>query len=97
MQIGDITLDWLHDAHFGLDGGAMFGVVPKVVWSKRYPADADNFIPLALRPLLIRRPGMVMVVDAGYGNKLNDKQRGQFRLDRESDPRRDLRAFGLSE
>lgn len=96
MQIGEITLDWLHDADFGLDGGAMFGVVPKVVWSKRYPADADNILPLSLRPLLIRSPGVAMVVDAGYGNKLDAKQRAQFRLSRESDPRRALAEFGLA-
>ena len=96
MQFGDISLDWLYDADFGLDGGAMFGVVPKVVWSKRYPADAENFIPLSLRPLLVRRPGVVMVIDAGYGNKLTEKQRVQFRLSGACDPRRDLARFGLA-
>ncbi len=95
MRIGDLSLDWLYDADFGLDGGAMFGVVPKVVWQKRYPSDHDNFIPLALRPLLIRGPGFNMVVDAGYGNKLTAKQQGQFRLSRPGDPARDLREFGL--
>jgi glyoxylase-like metal-dependent hydrolase (beta-lactamase superfamily II) len=95
MQIGSLTLDWLYDADFGLDGGAMFGVVPKVVWQKRYPADAENFIPLALRPLLIRGPGFTLLVDAGYGNKLTEKQRAQFRLSRPSDPARALGAFGL--
>ena len=95
MQIGDISIDWLYDADFGLDGGAMFGVVPRVVWSKRYPADAENFIPLSLRPLLVRRPGVVLVIDAGYGNKLTEKQRAQFRLSRACDPRRDLARFGL--
>jgi len=96
MQVGSFTLDWLYDADFGLDGGAMFGVVPKIVWQKRYPADPDNFIPLSLRPLLIRGPGCTAVVDAGYGNKLTPKQQAQFRLSRPGDPVRALREAGLA-
>ncbi len=95
MDLGPITLDWLHDADFGLDGGAMFGVVPKVVWQKRYPADADNFLPLSLRPLLVRGPGFNLLVDSGYGSKLTEKQQKQFRLSRPCDPVRALREFGL--
>lgn len=95
MQLGELSLNWLYDADFGLDGGAMFGVVPKVVWQKRYPADAENFIPLALRPLLVQGPGFNLLVDAGYGAKLTEKQRGQFRLSRPSDPVRALREFGI--
>ncbi|MBM3275195.1 MAG: MBL fold metallo-hydrolase [Candidatus Sericytochromatia bacterium] len=95
MKLGEISLEWLYDADFGLDGGAMFGVVPKAVWQKRYAADDENFLPLALRPLLIRGPGFTLLVDAGYGSKLNEKQRKQFRLSRPSDPARALREAGL--
>lgn len=95
MQIGDYSLDWLYDAEFGLDGGAMFGVVPRVAWQKRYPADDENFLPLALRPLLIRGNGVTTLVDAGYGTKLTEKQQAQFRLSRQSDPVRALAVVGL--
>ncbi|MBM3270629.1 MAG: MBL fold metallo-hydrolase [Candidatus Sericytochromatia bacterium] len=95
MQLGPISLDWLYDADFGLDGGAMFGVVPKIVWQKRYPADDQNFLPLVLRPLLVRGPGFNLLIDAGYGNKLDEKQRKQFRLSRASDPARVVREFGM--
>ena len=59
MQFGDLTLTPLWDGTFRLDGGAMFGVVPKPLWEKRAPADEKNRIRLGLRPLLVqsaRRP-----------------------------------------
>ena len=52
MQFGDLTLTPLWDGSFRLDGGAMFGVVPKPLWEKRAPADERNRIRLGLRPLL---------------------------------------------
>jgi glyoxylase-like metal-dependent hydrolase (beta-lactamase superfamily II) len=56
-----------------LDGGAMFGVVPKPLWERRMPADARNRIPLALRCLLIEHPDGLVLVDTGIGNKETDK------------------------
>ena len=54
MQFGDFELTPLFDGFFRLDGGAMFGVVPKPLWEKRAPADDKNRITLAMRPLLVR-------------------------------------------
>jgi len=96
MKLGEWTLDWLHDTAFGLDGGAMFGVVPRMVWQRKYPVDRDHFIPLALRPLLIRGHGRTLLVDSGYGSKLDARQQGQFRLIRPCDPVRTLAAAGLA-
>ncbi|MEB3300303.1 MAG: MBL fold metallo-hydrolase [Candidatus Sericytochromatia bacterium] len=96
MRLGDWTLDWLHDTAFGLDGGAMFGVVPRIVWQRKYPADRDHFIPLALRPLLIRGYGRTILVDSGYGSKLDARQQWQFRLIRPCDPVRALAAANLA-
>lgn len=56
-----------------LDGGAMFGVVPKPLWEKRIPADARNRIPLALRCLLVETPDALVLIETGLGNKENDK------------------------
>ncbi|HEV7590868.1 MAG TPA: MBL fold metallo-hydrolase [Longimicrobium sp.] len=56
-----------------LDGGAMFGVVPKPLWERRIPADARNRIPLALRCLLVETPDALVLVETGLGNKENEK------------------------
>ncbi|MBI4542894.1 MAG: MBL fold metallo-hydrolase [Gemmatimonadetes bacterium] len=56
-----------------LDGGAMFGVVPKPLWERRIPADARNRIPLALRCLLVEHPDGLVLVDTGVGNKEDAK------------------------
>jgi glyoxylase-like metal-dependent hydrolase (beta-lactamase superfamily II) len=56
-----------------LDGGAMFGVVPKPLWSRRAPPDERNRIPLAMRCLLVESDGRTVLVDTGLGNKENEK------------------------
>lgn len=56
-----------------LDGGAMFGVVPKPLWQKRIPADDRNRIPLAMRCLLVETPDALVLIDTGAGNKESDK------------------------
>ena len=56
-----------------LDGGAMFGVVPKPLWEKRIPADARNRIPLALRCLLLETPDALVLIETGLGNKEGEK------------------------
>jgi len=72
MQLGDLELTPLLDRHFRLDGGAMFGVVPKPLWEKRAPADDRNRITMAMRPLLVRGERL-MIVDAGAGAKMGPK------------------------
>ena len=63
MQFGDLELISLSDGVFRLDGGSMFGVVPKVLWEKRAPADEKNRITLGLRPLVVRGAGKTMIID----------------------------------
>ena len=60
-------------ANFKVDGGAMFGVIPKALWSRVYPADPDNLIVLALRSLIVETEGHVVLVDTGWGNKQDEK------------------------
>ncbi|MBN1886194.1 MAG: MBL fold metallo-hydrolase [Candidatus Krumholzibacteriota bacterium] len=72
---------------FRLDGGAMFGVVPKVLWEKTDPADGDNRIAMAMRILYAERGGMRLVVDAGAGDKLGEKMIRNYRI--ESPPLRE--------
>lgn len=59
--------------NFLADGGAMFGVVPKVLWQKYYPCDTDNFCKVALRSLLVDTGERVFLFDNGCGNKLSEK------------------------
>ena len=59
--------------NFKLDGGAMFGVVPKTIWSKTNPADANNLIDIAARCMLIEDGSRLILIDTGMGNKQSDK------------------------
>jgi glyoxylase-like metal-dependent hydrolase (beta-lactamase superfamily II) len=60
-------------ANFRVDGGAMFGVIPKALWSKAYPADERNLIVLTLRSLIVETDGHIILVDTGWGNKQDEK------------------------
>jgi len=60
-------------ANFKVDGGSMFGVVPKVLWSRVYPANEKNLIDLTLRSLVVEAEGHVILVDTGWGDKQDEK------------------------
>lgn len=64
--------------HFKLDGGAMFGVVPKAIWQKTNPADEKNLIDIASRSLLIEEGNRLILIDTGMGNKQSDKFFGYY-------------------
>ncbi|MFN4198059.1 MAG: MBL fold metallo-hydrolase [Flavobacterium sp.] len=64
--------------NFKLDGGAMFGVVPKVIWNKTNPADANNLIDIAARCLIIEEGNRLILIDTGMGNKQSDKFFGYY-------------------
>lgn len=75
MRIGPFTVSACTHGYFRLDGGAMFGTVPKAIWSGLAPADGDNRIRLAARSLIIRAGDRVFMIDAGMGDRWTDKQR----------------------
>jgi glyoxylase-like metal-dependent hydrolase (beta-lactamase superfamily II) len=81
MKLGDLELTPLLDGYFRLDGGAMFGVVPKTLWEKRTAADERNRITMAMRPLLVRGE-RVMIIDAGCGDKMDAKSADIYGFDR---------------
>jgi len=60
-------------SNFRVDGGAMFGVVPKVLWSRVYASDENNLIVLTLRSLIVETDGHVILVDTGWGDKQDEK------------------------
>ena len=70
----------INSGNFKLDGGAMFGVVPKSIWQKTNPADANNMIDLAARCLLIEDGNRLILIDTGMGNKQSDKFFGYYYL-----------------
>ena len=71
--LGRFTLHTLDGGSQKLDGGAMFGVVPKPLWQKRIPPDERNRIPLAMRCLLVETPTALVLIDNGVGNKEDAK------------------------
>src|SRR5246127_177200 len=73
MTVGDFELSIFSDGVYPLDGGAFFGVVPKVMWSKKVTADDRNFVVAGLNSLLIRTGQQNILVETGIGNKLSDK------------------------
>jgi glyoxylase-like metal-dependent hydrolase (beta-lactamase superfamily II) len=88
-QLGRFRIHALNGGYQLLDGGAMFGVVPKPLWQKRIPADDRNRIPLALRCLLVETPDALVLIDNGAGNKESAKFIDIYGLDnRSSDPAR---------
>ena len=70
----------IQTGNFKLDGGAMFGVVPKVLWQKTNPADANNLIEMCMRCLLIEDGDRLILIDTGLGNKQSDKFFGHYHL-----------------
>jgi glyoxylase-like metal-dependent hydrolase (beta-lactamase superfamily II) len=72
-MVGSIRIHALEAGTLQLDGGAMFGVVPKPLWERRIAADGRNRIPLAMRCLLVEAPEALVLVDTGLGNKEGEK------------------------
>jgi len=97
MNVGDFKLYSLFDGYFGLDGGAMFGVVPKPLWEKTNPPDERNRIKLALRPLLIITPKERILIDTGIGDKYDQKFADRYRIERLDNLHNSLKNNGLDE
>ncbi|MEH7124133.1 MBL fold metallo-hydrolase [Bacillus sp. JJ1503] len=96
MQLQNTKLTWLHGGVNFLDGGAMFGVVPKPLWSKKYPCNEKNQIELRTDPILIQAEGKNILVDSGLGNgKLTEKQRRNFGVIEESQVVKDLAELNI--
>ena len=96
MKIGSYTLSSIETGTFALDGGAMFGVVPWVFWTKTNPPDERNRVTLAARCLLLVGDTRVILIDVGNGTKFTDKQKDIFRLDNsKNDLMSSLRTHGI--
>jgi glyoxylase-like metal-dependent hydrolase (beta-lactamase superfamily II) len=96
LTLGDFQLFWLNGGHFRLDGGTMFGAVPKVLWEKKCPTDQGNNILLCNDVLLVITPEQNILIDTGIGNKLSPKQLSIFQVTAPWSVVTDLDELGLS-
>ena len=79
--VGDLEIISLCDGSFRLDGGAIFGVVPRTIWAGRFAPDEDNRVELAVRQLIVRGT-RTMLIDAGFGDKVDETFRRHFAVER---------------
>ena len=97
LQFGKFALTWLNGGDTHMDGGAMFGVVPKPLWSKKYPVNERNQIELRTDPILVQTEGKNYLIDSGIGKgKLTEKQLRNYGVSVESELDEGLASLGLT-
>jgi glyoxylase-like metal-dependent hydrolase (beta-lactamase superfamily II) len=97
LQVGKLALTWLNGGVTHLDGGAMFGVVPKPLWSKKYPFNEKNQIELRTDPILIQNGDKNILIEAGIGNdRMSEKQKRNYGVLEESSVEQSLQELGLT-
>ncbi len=92
---GDWDLWVINAGRIKMDGGAMFGVVPKPLWEKCFTPDAQNRISLSLNCLLLRRNNQVILIETGFGGKVSDKQKTFYDLDESNGLHESLGQIGI--
>ena len=96
VSVGDWRITALSDGTMRLDGGSMWGVVPRTIWEHMTPPADDNTILLALRPFLVERGDVKAVIEPGLGDRWEEKWRSIYRIDRSTTLESSLRACGVS-
>jgi glyoxylase-like metal-dependent hydrolase (beta-lactamase superfamily II) len=81
LKLGDLEFHVLMDGYVSLDGGAMFGVIPKVFWEKKIPPDGRNRVQLAMNCLLVHAGGKRILVETGMGAKMSPKLRDIYAIE----------------
>ncbi|MEE3234792.1 MAG: MBL fold metallo-hydrolase [Candidatus Latescibacterota bacterium] len=81
LYLGQVTTTHIQGGFFRLDGGAMFGLIPKVMWQKKFSPDEENRIQLCCNCLLIKTPDTLALIDTGFGTRLNERSRKQFGIE----------------
>jgi glyoxylase-like metal-dependent hydrolase (beta-lactamase superfamily II) len=82
VRLGDYEVVSLNTGPIRLDGGAMFGVVPRVLWEKKLPPDSQNRLLMSMNVLLVRGPGVNLLVDTGVGDKETEDFAARFGMER---------------
>ncbi len=97
LKVGEVTLTWLNGGVTHMDGGAMFGVVPKPLWSKKYPHNELNQIELRTDPILVQVSGENILIESGIGNRrFSDKQKRNFGITEEASIHESLAKLDLT-
>lgn len=96
MKLGSFEIDIISDGTFALDGGAIFGVVPRPVWERYFHPDERNRIRLGLNCLLVRTGRENVLIDTGMGRKWDDRSRDRYALTEETDLISQLRERGIA-
>jgi|TARA_B100000768_G_C11283355_1_gene380128 glyoxylase-like metal-dependent hydrolase (beta-lactamase superfamily II) len=91
-----MNIHTIHTGNFKLDGGAMFGVVPKALWHKHVPADENNLCTWAMRSMLIEHEDQLLLIDTGIGTKQSDKFFSHYHLHGNNSLDGELRIRGFS-
>ena len=81
IQLGDFEVTPVTDGYFRLDGGSMFGIVPRVLWESKVTPDEQHRIRLAVRCLLVRNGRRTVLIDSGLGNKYSDEFRDRYAVE----------------
>lgn len=95
MKIGKYKLSIIESGNFRLDGGAMFGIIPKPLWQKTNPADEVNRIKLSTRHLILQSESKKIIIETGMGNKWDDKMKNIYAIDEKSSMNIALESIGL--
>lgn len=96
MKLGNIELISILENSFKIDAGAMFGIIPKVIWSRMVTADEDNLICLDINPLILKTGGETLLVDTGFGDTMTDKQNKMFGLENPTCWDGELARYGIN-
>lgn len=97
MKLGDFTLQLLSAGRFRLDGGTLFGLVPKTLWGKLIEVDSKNRMEIGMNCLLIERENEKILVETGFGDKLTPKKKAIYGLEGENILAESLSRIGLKE
>jgi glyoxylase-like metal-dependent hydrolase (beta-lactamase superfamily II) len=95
IELGSVRVHLLNDGFFAMDGGTMFSVVPKALWSRKVPADAENRIPMSLLCPLAVDGKDVILVDTGLGDRLTEREGQLYKAERRGGLAARLREVGL--
>ena len=95
LEIGNISVRSIEGGRFWLDGGAMFGVIPRALWEPLCPTDDRNRIQMACNCLLIKNAGEYILIESGCGNRFNDKERDIFGITDSGSLSDNLRSEGV--
>jgi glyoxylase-like metal-dependent hydrolase (beta-lactamase superfamily II) len=96
MKFGQFEIQTFVESHFRLDGGLMFGVVPKTMWNKLLPADENNLVPMAANLFVLTAHGKRMIFDVGLGDTLSDREKKIYSTSGDSNLESGLKSLGLA-